>query len=128
MKKMPKKSRIFKSAWFQRFAKREKITDDFLEKAVSDAEKGLIDADLGGNVIKQRISRQGQGKSGGYRTIIFFKEGEKAFFIYGYAKNARENIDKNELKAFKEAAKEMLKLSDEQIEQLVQTNDLTEVL
>ena len=64
---------IFKNTWFQRFARREKITDEVLRNAIARAKKGTIDTDLGGNVIKQRIARVGQGKSGGYRTIIIYK-------------------------------------------------------
>ena len=119
--------RIFKNAWFRRFAKREAIDDQTLQNAVKQANKGLIDASLGGNVIKQRIARSGQGKSGGYRTIIIFKKDDKAFFVYGFAKNAQENISKDELKAFKQAAKALLALSDEQIAELIQRNALTEV-
>ena len=88
------KPRIFKNRWFIRFTKREKISDAILAKAIADAEKGIISADLGGNIIKQRIARPGQGKSGGYRTIIIFKKGDKAFFVYGFSKSGRENIDK----------------------------------
>lgn len=71
--------RIFKNAWFQRFARKERLTDEVLIDAVRQAEKGLIDADLGGGVIKQRVARKGRGKSGGYRTIILFRRGERAF-------------------------------------------------
>ena len=75
--------RIFKSRWFQRFARKEGIADAVLREAVARAEKGQIDADLGGEVIKQRIARPGQGRSKGYRTIILFRRGAKAFFMYG---------------------------------------------
>ncbi len=119
--------RVFKNAWFRRFARREKITDKDLREAVARAEKGTIDADLGGNVIKQRIARPGQGKSGGYRTIIVFKKGDKAFFVYGFAKSERENIDQGEIDALKKAAKELLVLSDEQIQKLIENEGLTEV-
>ena len=119
--------RIFKNAWFRRFAKREKISDNTLQQAIIRANNGLIDADLGGHVIKQRIARAGQGKSGGFRTIIIFKKGQKAFFVYGFAKNAQANISKQELRAFKMAAKELLALSDKQIERLLKNNALTEV-
>jgi len=81
--------RIFKSRWFQRFARKEGIADAVLREAVARAEKGQIDADLGGEVIKQRIARPGQGKSKGYRTIILFRRGAKAFFVYGFAKSQR---------------------------------------
>ena len=118
---------IFKNTWFQRFARREKITDEVLKDAIARAEKGTIDADLGGNVIKQRIARLGQGKSGGYRTIIVFKKGNKAFFVYGFAKSERENIDKNETDVFKKSAKELLALSDKHIQELIDNGALTEI-
>ena len=121
-----RKSQIFKNAWFGRFAKRENISDAALKKAIQEAERGVA-ADLGGHVIKQRIARPGHGKSGGYRTLIVFKKGEKAFFIYVFPKRDRENIDKDELTAFKKAAKELLALSDEQIGQLIEIGALTQV-
>lgn len=122
-----KEVRIFKNAWFQRFSRREKINDESLKKAISQMQQGLIDADLGGNVFKQRIARPGQGKSGGYRTIIFFKEGERAFFVYGFAKSERKNVDDAEIVVFKKAAKELLSLSDDQIRQLLENGALTEI-
>lgn len=118
---------IFKNAWFRRFARREKITDKALREAIARAEKDTIDADLGGHVIKQRIARPGQGKSGGYRMIIFFKKGEKAFFVYGFSKSERENIDKRETDMFKKAAKELLTLSDKHIQELIENGELTEI-
>jgi hypothetical protein len=119
--------RIFKNAWFRRLARRQKITDKALREAVARAEKGNIDADLGGHVIKQRIARPGQGKSGGYRTIIIFKKDDKAFFVYGFAKSERENIDQKETDTFKKAAKQLLALSDEQIQKLIENGGLTEI-
>ncbi|VAW30414.1 FIG071147: hypothetical protein [hydrothermal vent metagenome] len=119
--------RIFKNAWFRRFAKREKISDAVLQKAIARADKGIIDANLGGNVIKQRIARAGQGRSSGYRTIIIFRKEDRAFFVYGFAKNDQDNISKDELKVFKRAAKELLALSDEQIKLLIANKALMEV-
>lgn len=119
--------KVFKNAWFRRFARREKISDSALRKAIAELDKGSIDADLGGYVVKQRIARPGQGKSGGYRTIIVFRKGDKAFFVYGFAKSERENIDKAETEAFKKAAKALLALSDEQIGKLIENGGLTEV-
>lgn len=119
--------RIFKNAWFRRFARRERITDQVLREAIDRAEDGITDADLGGGVIKQRIARPGQGKSGGYRTIIVFRKGDLAFFVYGYAKSERNNIDRGETDAFKRAAIQLLALSDEQIEMLIEKGALTEV-
>ena len=119
--------RIFKNTWFRRFARRERIDDETLKEAVARADQGLIDAELGGSVIKQRIAKPGRGKSGGYRTIIIFKQGERAFFVYGFAKSRRNNIEKDEEEIFKKAARELLALSDLQIGQLIVSGALTEV-
>lgn len=119
--------RIFKNAWFNRFSKREKISDKVLRDVIDKAEQGSVAADLGGNIIKQRIARPGQGKSGGYRTIIIFKKEEKAFFMYGFAKNKQENITKDELKTYKEAAKIFLTISDNQLNKLLKAGELTEI-
>jgi hypothetical protein len=127
MSRKNKTIRIFKNAWFRRFSRREGLIDKALREAVASAEKGTVDADLGGNVIKQRIARPGQGKSGGYRTIIIFRRGDKAFFVYGYAKSERDNLDQGETDAFKKAAKELLALSDEQIQKLIESGALTEI-
>jgi len=82
-----------------------------LREAVARAEKGQIDANLGGEVIKQRIARPGQGRAKGYRTIIFFRRGAKAFLAYRFARSQRANIDDDEEEQFKEAAKDVLALT-----------------
>jgi hypothetical protein len=119
--------RIFKNAWFERFARKERLSDEVLCEAINKIEQGLIDANLGGKVIKQRIARSGQGKSGGYRSIILYRSGDKAFFVYGFAKTDRDNLEKDEEKAFKQAAKEMFKLSTDQIAELIRRGNLIEV-
>ena len=119
--------RIFTSRWFQRYVRREGIADAALREAVIRAEKGQIDADLGGGVIKQRIARPGQGKSKGYRTIILFRRGERAFFVYGFSKSQRANIDIDEERQFKEAAKHVLTLQEKQLAELLTNGDFVEV-
>ncbi|MDQ2947060.1 MAG: type II toxin-antitoxin system RelE/ParE family toxin [Acidobacteriota bacterium] len=119
--------RIFKSRWFQRFAKKEGITDAALRDAADRAEKGQIDADLGGEVVKQRIARPSQGRSKGYRTIIFFRRGAKAFFIYGFPKSQRANINDDEETQFKAAAKHVLALTEKQLAGLLERGDFVEV-
>ena len=119
--------RVFKSRWFQRFARKEGIADAVLREAVARAENGQFDADLGGGVIKQRIARPGQGKSKGYRTIIFFRRGARAFFVYGFAKSQRANIDDDEEGQFKEAAKLVLALTETQLAVRLERGDFVEV-
>jgi hypothetical protein len=84
--------------------RRERITDKSLCEAIGRAERALIDADLGGGLIKQRVPRSGQGRSGGYRTIIAYRTKERAFFLYGFAKNERDNIDPDQLLSLREIA------------------------
>lgn len=119
--------RVFKSKWFQRFARKEKIEDATLIDVINRAESGRIDANLGGGVLKQRIARVGEGKSGGYRTIVFFRRGERAIFMFGFPKSERDNIEADEEKAFKEAAKHVLALTDKQMAELVESGDFVEV-
>ncbi len=119
--------RVFKSRWFQRFARKEGISDAVLRDAVVRADQGQIDADLGCDVIKQRIARPGQGKSKGYRTIIFFRRGARAFFVYGFAKSRRANINVDEQEQFKEAAKLVLALTGTQLEVRLKKGDFVEV-
>jgi hypothetical protein len=119
--------RIFTNKRFSKFASKEGIEDAKLREAVREAEAGKIDADYGGGVIKQRIPRSGEGKSGGYRCVILYRHADKAFFVYGFPKNARENIDKTEERAFKELAKITLAFSDQEIRTLVKTGAYKEV-
>ena len=80
---------VYLNRWFAKFARKERIGDEALRDAIRRAEQGLIDADLGSGLIKQRIAREGAGRSGGYRTIIFFRGGERAVFAFGFAKAIR---------------------------------------
>ena len=120
--------RVFKNKWFDRFANKEGITEEELCKAVRDAEEGLVDADLGSGVIKQRLARKGQGKSGGYRSIVLFRRAERAFFVYGFAKSDQDNIRQNELQAFRKLASEMLALDDKALAAAVSNGTITEVI
>jgi hypothetical protein len=90
--------RTFKNPWFTRFITKEGIADDELRGIVDQLEAGQADADLGGGVYKIRIARPGAGKSGGYRVIVFFRSGERTFFVYSFAKSVRDNIDEKELR------------------------------
>jgi hypothetical protein len=119
--------RTLKTKAFTRFADKAGILDPALCRAVRDAERGLVAADLGGGVIKQRISRPGQGKSGGFRTLIVFRAGIRAVFVHGFAKNERDNIEKDELAALKKLAAELLAYDDPMIGQLVGSGALVEV-
>jgi hypothetical protein len=120
--------RIFKNTWFTRFARKEGIADDELRDIVNQLEAGKWDANLGAGVYKQRISRPGEGKSGGYRVIVFFKSEFRTMFVYGFAKSDQANIGKGDLKALKIEAKYPFALNDEQIKALLGNGTLLEVL
>jgi hypothetical protein len=120
--------RIFRNKPFTRFAKRAALDDDALCQAVDDAERGLINARLGSGVIKQRLARQGEGKSGGFRAIILYKERALAIFVHGFAKKDQDNIERRELAAFKLLASQLLSLDDERIRRAIEAGTLIEVV
>ena len=119
--------RIFKNTWFNRFADREGITDNELREAANQLEAGKADANLGGGVYKVRIARHGEGKASGYRVIVFFRSKERTFFVYGFAKSDRDNIDKGDLRVFKERAKDAFASTDEEIRDRLRKRILIEV-
>jgi len=119
--------RIFKSKMFSKWAAKEGLTDEVLKAAVTEMENGLIDADLGGNVYKKRAAIDGQGKSGGLRTILAFKVGNKSFFMFGFAKNQQDNVNKKELKALKLMAKNLLGYSNKKLNNALNASELIEV-
>ena len=119
--------KVFKNAWFGRFVRKEKISANMLWDAVERAEKGLIDADLGGGVIKQRIVRPGPGKSSGFRSIVLFRKGDKSFFVYSYSKSGLGNIREGEEEQFKKMARHVLALTDEQLSELIANGQFEEV-
>lgn len=120
--------RIFKNKLFDKWADKEGITDKMLRVAVAEMEDGLIDADLGGNVYKKRVALQGRGKRGGARTLLAYRIGKKAFFMYGFSKNELENIDSRELKALKQLAAIQLAWTDEQLALALQHEKVFEVI
>ena len=119
--------RLFKNTWFNRFAGKERIPDSELKEVVDQLEKGQAYADLGGDVYKMRIARPFEGKSGGYRVIVLFKSKEMTFFVYGFSKSDKSNINRQELQAYKEAAKEYFSMTAEQIEKRIKHGQLIEL-
>lgn len=111
---------------FARFQRREQIPDKSLGKALRNAERGLVDADLGGGLIKQRIARAGQGKSGGYRTIIAYRRGDIAVFLFGFAKNEVANLDDDELAYWQQVGRGYLSLDHEELEAAIESGDVKE--
>jgi len=119
--------RVFQNKAFSRFAERNGISDGDLCEAVQRMQKGLIDADLGSGVVKQRIARKGEGKSGGFRSMILFRAHDRAVFVHGFAKKDIGNIGPRELKALKKLAKLILAYSDAEMRRALASEALIEV-
>jgi hypothetical protein len=120
--------RIFVNRQFRKFAADNVIADTSLWKAVREISTGLAHANLGGGVYKQRIARRGQGKSGGFRTIIFFRAHKTAFFILGFAKNEQDNLERNEIAGLKDLAGRMLNYDEQTIALALRNGALEEVV
>lgn len=119
--------RVFKTSDFDDWADDEGLTDEALMSAVKEMEQGLIDANLGGHVYKKRVPIRGRGKRGSLRTLLAFRQDDKAIFMYGFAKNKRANIKDNELKALKLLAKELLGYTDRGLDRAMNAGELIEV-
>jgi hypothetical protein len=118
--------RIFKTKTLAKFTQQNRIADSSLVAAVDRARRGLIDADLGGHIIKQRVARPGQGKRGGFRLLIGFGS-HRSIFLFGFAKNERENIEDAQLKTLRDIAAIFLKADDGIIDVALKDGTLIEV-
>lgn len=119
--------RIFKTKRFAKWAKKEGLADKMLVQAVEEMGQGLVDADLGGHVFKKRIASRGQGKRGSFRTILAFKLADKAFFIFGFAKNKLDNINKEQLNQLKILSSLFMRYSNDELNRALNANELIEV-
>jgi hypothetical protein len=119
--------RIFKALEFNKWSVKEKLSENALRDTVNEMNKGLIDANLGGNIYKKRIALHNDGKRGGARTILAYLSGKKAFFLYGFAKNAKANVTKTELKALKKYGNLLLNYNDAEISNALEAKVLVEI-
>ena len=119
--------RIFKTKALARFTKSERIADASLADAIDRAERGLVDADLGGGLIKQRVARTGQGKSGGYRMVIGIMMQDRAVFLFGFAKNDLDNIGDKQLATLQDTAAAWLAADDAKLKRAMAEGLLIEV-
>jgi hypothetical protein len=118
---------VYVTKEFARFARKAGLADAKLFQAAQDVAAGHYDADLGGGVFKQRVAREGGGKSGGFRTIILFRVGSHSFFAHGFAKSDKANVSAKELKALKRLADVLLGFSEQQLEEAHAAGELIEV-
>jgi hypothetical protein len=119
--------RILVTKTFRRFQRKERIGDQSLLEAVERADIGLLDADLGAGLIKQRVARPSQGRSGGYRTVIAFRAGERAVFLFGFAKSAQSNIDAATLSHWQAVGADLMAASDKVIDKAIVSHELYQV-
>jgi len=119
--------RIFKTKSFRRFQRREGIDDMALCAAIGRAERGLIDADLGHGLIKQRVARPGEGRRSGYRTVVAYRLGERAVFLFGFAKSDQANLSMADVRDLKDYGALLLALDTRGIEAMIARRELTEV-
>jgi len=119
--------RIFKTRHFTRWMRKTDLTDAALSNAVSEMDAGLIDADLGGGVVKKRVALPGRGKRGSARTLVATNKGNRWFFVFGFEKNERTNISKKELEALQDIAFDLLRLDSNQLNVHVKSEALLEI-
>ena len=118
---------VFKTRYFSRWMRKTELTDKALRGAVAEMVRGLIDADLGGGLVKKRIGLAGRGKSGGARTLIATNKADRWFFVFGFEKNERANIEDDELEALQQIAEQLLVRTARQLDQAVKDGSLLEI-
>jgi len=119
--------RVFRNGWFRKFARKQQISDEALCEAIARAEAGLVDADLGGGLLKQRVAREGGGQSGGYRTLVAFRAETRAVFVFGFAKSDQDNVDADDARELKKLAKVVLGFAEDEMDRLVAAGKFDEV-
>ena len=118
---------VYKTKGFARFSRRQRIDDDALCEAISRAAQGLIDADLGGGLIKQRLARAGQGRSRGDRMLAAYRTGKRAVFLYGFAKSGKASLASGELVVYRQLAGVLLKADAAALARLLADGEIFEV-
>jgi hypothetical protein len=118
---------VYKTKWFARFARKARIKDQALWKAALSADAGFVDADLGSGIVKQRVARKGEGKSGGSRTFLVIRRHDRAVYVFGFEKKDQANIEPDEWEPLKKLAKEILGYSDADIAENIRTGELVKI-
>ena len=120
-------TRVFKTRQFSRWTRKTRLSDAALCEAVSEMRQGLVDADLGGRVVKKRVALPGRGKSGGARTLVATNRVDRWFYLFGFAKNERADVSAEELEALQALAADLLKLASKELDDLIGTGALQEI-
>jgi len=116
-----------KTKWFHKWIKKNSIADKLLLQTIENLSNNLSSIDLGSNLFKVRIPKQGKGKSSGFRTFVVYRESKMAIFIYGFSKNEKDNLDKNELQSFKKLAKDLSKIKKNEYSKLVKLGSFIDI-
>jgi hypothetical protein len=119
--------RVFKTRYFSRWMRKTSLSDQALCLAVREMAAGLIDADLGGGIVKKRVALPRRGKSGSTRTLVATNKGTRWFFLFGFEKSDRANVSDRELSALKAIATDLLRLTPNQLDESLQNNTLQEI-
>jgi len=119
--------RIFKTKSFNKWAKKNRLTDANLTEAVREIEDGLVEAKLGAHLYKKRVATSSKGKRGGFRTILAYKKGKVVFFIYAFGKGEKENISDKDEEDLKNVAEVYLRFNEHAITSAINIGSLIEV-
>jgi hypothetical protein len=118
---------VYMSRWFDRWVRKERLTTHSLCIAVREIQSGLYDADLGGGLLKKRVARAGKGKRGGFRTLVVTNKNDRWVFVFGFPKNERANIARDEEDALKKLATHLLSLTALAVAKAQKAGELIEV-
>ena len=119
--------RYLKTKHFARWARKADVSDSLLKEAIHEFERGLYEANLGHHLFKKRISLHGRGKSGGARTMLFYQEGKKLIFIFGFAKNTKDDLSDDDKKLLRKFSESFLFFSTKDIDKNIKTGELIEI-
>ncbi len=119
--------RVFKTRHFSRWMRKTELSDQVLCQAVEEMACGLIDADLGGGIVKKRVGLAGRGKRGGARTLVATNKGSRWFFVFGFEKNERANISDEELEGLQSIAADLLARTARQLDEAIEDLSLQEI-
>ena len=119
--------RVFKTRYFARWMRKTELSDETLCSAVDEMAQGLIDADLGGGVVKKRVGLSGRGKRGGARILVATNKGNRWFFVFGFEKNERASLSDDELEALKDLAEQLLARTGKQLAVALNDGSISEI-
>ncbi len=112
---------------FNKWVKKKNLSTQALTKSLTEVVDGIFEASLGGHIYKKRIARHDKGKSGGFRTIICFKQSDLIIYLHGFSKSSKEDISDKELQSLKELATILLNMNHKELKKAISSGVLLEV-